>query len=93
MAVEDSQAEYRRALGREGQCGDRPPRRMQSVPKSAVAARRGVYSTPSGSPCGTIAGGPAGESAVDRIELPQAQCWLLKDTSWPQERPADIASR
>ena len=45
MAVEDSQAEYRRALDGEGHCGDRPPRRMQSVPKSAVAARRGVFDT------------------------------------------------
>ena len=45
MVVEDSQAEYRRALGGEGQCRDRPPRRLQSVPKSTVAARRGEFDT------------------------------------------------
>lgn len=51
---------------------------IQSVPESAVAAPLG-YSAPSGSPGRMIANGLFGESCVDRIELPQVQCSLLKD--------------
>ena len=105
MAVEDSQAEYRRALGREGHCGescpsgddglgDMPHSRwlFAGLRRSSTAGcgaedvraaecrafrsppwrRAGGYSTPSDSPCGTVAGRPVGESAVDRIELSRA---------------------